>query len=203
MNLAVIGAGNIGGTLGKRWAAQGHTVFFGVRDPGAQKVQALLVETEGEATAVSVAEAIAAADVVLLAVPGKAVDDTIAAHHEALDGKIIIDATNKVGAEQMYTLELYRAHTPQASLFRAFNTLGWENFANPTLDGTQIDLFYCGDGGEAQQMVDSLIADVGLRPIYLGGAEQIELLDGLTRLWFTLAMQRGYGRRLAFKMLTA
>ena len=33
MKIAVIGAGNIGGTIGAKWASQNHEVYFGVRDP--------------------------------------------------------------------------------------------------------------------------------------------------------------------------
>ncbi|MBK9976416.1 MAG: NAD(P)-binding domain-containing protein [Gemmatimonadetes bacterium] len=33
MRIAVIGSGNVGGTLGRRWATLGHDVVFGVRDP--------------------------------------------------------------------------------------------------------------------------------------------------------------------------
>ena len=33
MKIGVIGAGNIGGTIGAKWAARDHEVFFGVRDP--------------------------------------------------------------------------------------------------------------------------------------------------------------------------
>ena len=64
-----------------------------------------------------------------------------------------------------------------------------------------IDLFYCGDSGEGQRQVDQLIADIGLRPIYVGGRDQVDVIDGLTRLWFALAFNQGYGRRLAFKLL--
>ncbi|MCB0226794.1 MAG: hypothetical protein KDI02_24070, partial [Anaerolineae bacterium] len=95
------------------------------------------------------------------------------------------------------------AAAPQAKLFRAFNTLGWENFETADLGGTQIDLFYCGESGADRETVDQLIADVGLRPIYIGGLDKAPVLDALTRLWFTLAYEQGYSRRLAFKMLTA
>ena len=63
----------------------------------------------------------------------------------------------------------------------------------------QVDHFYCGEGDEAQVAVNSLIADVGLNPVYLPGLEHISTLDALTRLWFALAQQ--YGRRVAFKVI--
>lgn len=36
MKIAVIGAGNVGGALGTLWAAKGHEIMFGVRDPSSQ-----------------------------------------------------------------------------------------------------------------------------------------------------------------------
>jgi hypothetical protein len=49
MRIAIIGAGNVGGTLGKMWAAKDHEVAFGVRRPNDAKVQALLATTENRA----------------------------------------------------------------------------------------------------------------------------------------------------------
>ena len=84
---------------------------------------------------------------------------------------------------------------------RAFNTLGWENFADPVFDGVTADLFYAAEEGHGKEVADRLIAEIGLRPVWLGGVEAFDLVDSLTRLWFTLALQRKLGRRLAFKML--
>lgn len=204
MNIAILGAGNIGGTLGKGWAARGHTIIYGVRDPQADKMSVLLTETAGEATATSVAEAVEQAEVVLFAVPGRLMDEMAASLGSRLGDKIVIDATNKVGQGPMDSLDALRRHAPNAHLFRAFNTLGWENFAEPELDGQAIDLFYCGDSGPAQTVVDQLIGDIGLRPVYIGETEKSVLLDNLTRLWFTLVFEQGRGsgrRRAALKLL--
>jgi hypothetical protein len=83
---------------------------------------------------------------------------------------------------------------------RAFNTLGWENCADPGFDGVVADLFYAAEDGHAKQ-ADRLIADIGLEPVWLGGVDTFDVVDSLTRLWFLLAFQRKLGRRLAFKML--
>ena len=47
-----------------------------------------------------------------------------------------------------------------------------------------------------------MIGEIGLRPIRVGDAEQTPLVDALLQLWFALAIQRGMGRHLAFKVLT-
>jgi hypothetical protein len=201
MKITVLGTGNIGGTLGRRWAAKGHAVQFGARDATGDKYQALLESIEGQAAVAPIAEVLAFGEVITLAIPGAAVDDIVAQYGQALDGKIIIDATNSIGQPQLNSLDAIAAKAPKASRFRAFNSLGWENFDRPQLGGLQVDLFYCGDPGPAQQTVHGLIADIGLRPIYIGGMEQVEVVDNLARLWFALVFGQGYGRRLAFKLL--
>jgi len=186
VRIAVIGAGNIGRTLGGKWAAAGHEVVYGVRSPGAP----------GTAT---IADAVAGAEVVLLAVPGPAAKDVLATLGRALAGKVVIDASNDVqGSGKLHALDQL---TEEAHPVRAFNTLGWENFADPTFGAVTADLFYAAEEGAAKEAADRLIADVGLVPVWLGGADTFDVVDSLTRLWFVLAFQRKLGRRLAFKML--
>jgi predicted dinucleotide-binding enzyme len=203
LNIAVLGAGNIGGTLGRKWAQAGHKVTFGVTDPSGPKSQALRADL-GDGVAIgSVEDALSAGDIVLVALPGAAVEQTVAENDALLDGKVIIDAANNMGSggppNNLSTCEKY---APNARVYRAFNTLGWENFANPIVGGVQADLFYCGPDGDDRTSVEQLISDVGLRPIWVGGLEEIERVDAILGLWFTLAARRGYGRRLAFKVLS-
>ena len=42
MKLGIIGAGNVGGTLGSRWAQAGHTIVFSAKDPQSSKIAELL-----------------------------------------------------------------------------------------------------------------------------------------------------------------
>jgi len=203
LNIAVLGAGNIGGTLGRKWAQAGHKVTFGVTDPSGPKSQALRAELGDEVAIGSAADALSAGDIVLVAVPGAAVEQTVAQNAALLDGKVIIDAANNMGSGgSPNSLATYQIYVPNARVYRAFNTLGWENFANPLIGGVQADLFYCGPDGDDRKAIEQLISDVGLRPIWVGGPEEIERVDALLGLWFTMAAKRGYGRRLAFKLLT-
>lgn len=202
LTVAVLGAGNIGGTLGKKWSAAGHKVRFGVNDPTGKHAQELRAELGESAVIGTIGDALQGnPDVLLIALPGGVVDATIQSYAEQLNGRIIIDAANRMGQDAMHNLTSIQQYAPQAHIYRAFNTLGWENFAEPTFDGVQADLFYCGPDGATRTKVEQLIADVGLRPIYLGGSEQNGLLDTLTSLWFTLAIAQKKGRHLAFKVL--
>lgn len=68
MRICVIGAGNVGGTLGRGWARKGHEVIFGVRQPKAPKTRTLLEQIGGSVKAGTVAEAVAFGSVVALAI---------------------------------------------------------------------------------------------------------------------------------------
>jgi predicted dinucleotide-binding enzyme len=202
MRIAIVGAGNIGGTLGAKWAAAGHSVVFGVRDPQSPKARASLSAAGPGAAVTSVAEALEGAEVVLLSLPGAAVAALVREHGAALDGKLVIDATNQFGRPVMNGIAAIQAAAPGARVVRAFNSLGWENFAEPTIDGVQVDLLYCAPAAEAQA-AERLIADVGLRPVRVGELAQAPLVDSIGALWGALVFGQGHSRRLAFKLLAA
>jgi hypothetical protein len=183
--IGVIGSGNIGKTVGEAWRRAGHEVIYASRSPQPPRT-------------VAIADAIAHADVVLLALPGASVPQLLAEHGPALDGRIVIDATNDVGEERLHHAETYGQSAPGARFVRAFNTMGFEMFADPSVGGEVADLFWCGpeDAG-----VEQLIADVGLRPVRVGDIDAIDIVDGVGRLWLTLVFRQGHPRRLAFRLL--
>ena len=183
--IAVIGGGNIGGTIGEGWRKAGHEVAFASRSPEPPRT-------------VSIPDAIAGAEVVLLATPGAAVPELLAEHGAALDGRVVIDATNDMGGPGLSHPEAY-ASAPGARIARAFNSLGFEMFAAPEVGGEVADLFWCGpeDAG-----VEGLIADLGLRPVRVGDIDAVDVVDGVARLWLTLVFRAGHPRRIAFRMLT-
>jgi len=198
--VAVLGAGNIGATLAGKWAEAGHTVVIGTRDPNGEGVQAR-AERVGASVATH-ADAVRNAEVVLFALPGGAMDEATAALAHELDGKVVIDATNTLGGQVMNSVGVITAHAPGAKVARAFNSLGWENFDQPDFGGVQADLLWCGPEGSAATLVEKLISDVGLRPVRVGGLDQLATVDAVASLWFALALGQGWGRQLAFKVLT-
>ena len=199
MKIGILGAGKIGGTLGRKWAVAGHQLAFGVRNTTNPDALAL-TQSLGAALTTS-AEAIAFGDVIVFALPGPAMAEMIAGNAAALNGKIVIDTANKLGSAVFNSFAEFAMHSPQAQTFRAFNTLGWENFAEPMFGSVQADLFYAGPEGQPQSLVEQLIADVGLRPVRVGGPAQVAVVDAITSLWFALAMGQKRGRHLAFKVL--
>jgi len=191
MRIAVIGTGNIGGTLGRRWRETGQDVVYGVRNPGGAPSSG-----PGGAPIAAIPEAVTSAEVVLLAVPGPAVPELVSSLGGALDGKVVIDATNRIGEAEANSHAAIADAAPGARYVRAFNTLGWENFADP-LPGT--DLFFASDP-EARATVEELVSGIGLGPVYVGGADAVRAVDSLLGLWFALIKENGT-RKLAFRLV--
>lgn len=78
LSIAVLGAGNIGGTLGRKWVGAGHQVAFGVNDPNGKHAQTLRSDLGDKVTIGSVAQALSSnPGVVVMALPGAAMEATI------------------------------------------------------------------------------------------------------------------------------
>ena len=193
-NVAVIGTGRIGGTLGRAFARAGHQVTFGTRGPADGTPAA-----DSGAAEAALPDALAAADIVVLTVPGSAGAGLIAEHPGALTGKLIIDATNKIGGDGPANSHQDVAAVPGARYARAFNSLGVENLADPHFGTETADMIYSAPEADRQALED-LIRAVGLRPVYAGDGAH-EVVDGVLRLWFALAIGQGRGRHLAFRVL--
>lgn len=190
MRIAVIGKGNIGGSLGSKWRAAGHDVVYGARDGSG--------EGPGGAPVRGIGDALKDVDVVVLAVPGQVVADVVTGHGAALAGKTVIDAVNRIGAPEFDSRAIIADAAPQARYVRAFNSLGWENFADP-MPGT--NMFFAADP-DARATAEELIRAVGLEPAFLGDANATTTVDGLLPLWFALVQQNGGNRRVALRIIT-
>ena len=194
MKVTVIGTGFIGGTLGRALASSGNEVTFGSRHPDGDDVAGA-----SAARVTSVQDALLSADVVVLALPGAAVSEFTSDYGSTLAGKLVIDATNQMGAE---VANARAALPPNVRYARAFNTLGGENMAEPVFpDGQRADMFFSAPAAD-RGTVEAVVSGVGLRPVYLG-EDQEALVDALFQIWVTLAFQQGRGRRMALKLLEA
>jgi NADPH-dependent F420 reductase len=207
MKIAVIGIGNVGGTLGARWARGGHDVIFGVRDPGADKVKSLVKLTEHKARAALVSDAAQASDVVVLATPWDATEAAVKSLG-ALKGKTIVDCTNPITQGFKLAIghtvsggEKVASWAKSARVVKAFNTTGSNNMANPEYDTAAAVMFMCGDDAEAKRIVQPLISELGFDVMDAGPLSVARYLEPLAMLWINLAYAQGYGREFAFAVL--
>jgi len=196
MRILISGAsGLVGAALTKAFRAEGSTVAHLVRPGGAVRDDAIRWDP---ATGSVDASAMEGADVVVLAVPGAVVPDVVNDHGAALAGKVVIDAVNRMGGGAEYdSRALIADAAPSARYVRAFNSLGWENFADP-LPGA--NLFFAADP-EARAPAEELISAVGLEPAFVGDATATATVDGLLPLWFALVRQNGGNRKVALRIV--
>jgi predicted dinucleotide-binding enzyme len=185
-----LGAGNVGGALGRALARCGHEIVFGVRDTGGDKVTALLQSIErdsGHASASGIAEAVHAAEIVALTVPWPAANDVLLGISD-WSGKIVIDATNRIGQPDGGTsaAEEVERLARGAKVVKAFNTIGAEHLENPAFGGERASMFICGDDDGAKRVVGGLAEELGFEVVDAGPLAQARLLESL-RLWVSLA----------------
>jgi predicted dinucleotide-binding enzyme len=205
MQIAILGAGNVGGALGKNWARAGHRIAYGTRtlDDAARAV----ATAAGGASLGGVAQAVAGAGAIVLAVPFGAVGAALAEAGD-LTGRIVIDATNPVrmgaaGLELSLGLttsggEQVAALAPGASVFKTLNQIGFEAMADPSGYAATPSMFVAGDDESHKPVVIGLVRDLGFEPIDAGPLSAARLLEPLAMLWIHMALVRKIGRNRAF-----
>ncbi len=205
MDISVVGAGRVGATLGKKWSFAGHNVFFGVREPGRDKFKSLMQQCADSAKLLPVKESASSANIVLLALPWSSIEQVV--KDLDLSGKVVIDCTNAIasGFEPMFpnttsAAEQIAEWATGAQVFKAFNCTGYNNMENPDYNGTAATMFYCGPE-QQKNNVETLIADIGFEPWFVGDLTKARYLEPLALLWISEAMAEGKGRDIAFKML--
>lgn len=208
MKIAVIGAGNVGSTLGKGWAKKGHDVTFGVRNTSEPKLKELLAATGSKARAASVKDAAGGAEVVALTVPWDAAQDVVK-NTGNLSGKIVLDCTNPLrpdlsglthgydtsGAEQI------AKWAAGARVVKIFNTTGFGNMGNPVYPEGPSMMLYSGDDAAAKTLATQLATDLGFAAYDAGPLSEAPLLEPLALLWIKLAVQQKMGINFAFRLV--
>ena len=205
MKIAIIGSGNVGGALAQRFIEAGHMVLIGAKLPLSDKSIKLATKI-GEDRFTSVARAVAQCEVVVLATPAGAAID-VARELGDTTGKIIIDTMNTVrgmGAPGFSnTTEAILANTVSTDVVKCFNTTGAENMLNPQFGEQAADMFVCGDSQRGKAVAMQLAKEIGFGECYdLGGNDRFTLIEQLALNWITLAIFQGYGRGIAFKVMT-
>jgi predicted dinucleotide-binding enzyme len=174
MKIGIIGSGRIGGTLGALWAKAGHEVMFSSLDIEHDKKLAASVGPNARAgTSRQAAEF---GDVLLLAVPYRAVPEVGKELAGAMKGKVLIDASNpivprdgEVGtwAREKGAGDASKELLPGARIVRAFNAIGYARLPEfATRRGVGMPI--ASDDAKAAEVASRLIREIGLEPVLIG-----------------------------------
>jgi predicted dinucleotide-binding enzyme len=206
MDIGIIGAGNMGGGLGRLWTASGHRVWYSFsRHPEKLRLLASLAGPGGGAG--TPAQAARFGSVVLLAVPWACVPEALAAAGP-LTGKVLLDCTNprgpfgelEVGLTTSGAEEVARL-APGARVVKALNAGPAQALRHPppAASAERVTGFYCGDDGAAKAVAARLIAEAGFDPVDAGALQSARYLEPLAALLTRLAAAQGrpLGLRLA------
>lgn len=203
MKIAIIGTGNVGSALAKGFAKAGHQVFLGVRNKS--QFKGIDLTSEQNISVCSISEAASPSEVILIAAVPQAITDIVGQLGDVTH-KVIIDAMNSVRAKPepfSNTTEALIKLTNCKDIVKSFNTTGAENMSNPIYSGKGIDMFYAGDSEKAKKIAEQLAKDIGFENVYnFGGNDKFNLLEHFALSWINLAMMQGYGRGIAFKVLS-
>ena len=203
MKIGIIGAGTVGGHLGRALTAIGHDVFFSSREPHSEKMQTLLAQCHGRAQVGSWQQALDFGLVVAVALRWEVLPNVLTSL-TGWEGKIVIDTTNRFGG-----LDASRpggssadlaALLPQAQVVKAFNSIGAERYLDPQFGGQRAIMPYCGDDPQARQTVGQLIDELGFEALDMGGLSAAPMLQSLAQFWIALAYG-SQGRNIAFGLL--
>ncbi len=174
MKIGVIGSGHIGGTIGGLWVKAGHPVLFSSRHP--EELKSMVEGLGPLARAGTVADALNFADVILVAVPYKAIPELAKEYGPKFAGKIVIDPANAVARRDGEDL---LAETKQKGIgvttesylkgshvVRAFNSMGYMNFAKEAhRSGELMAIPMAGDDPHAVEVASQLVRDAGFDPV--------------------------------------
>ena len=206
MDIAIIGAGNVGKAITGSASRAGHSVTLS----SAKGDSAIAAAQEsGARAAVSNREAVEGADVVILAIPYTAVDEVLGELGSQLAGKVLVDATNPLkpdysglatngssGAEEI------QRKAQGARVVKAFNTAFAARQADPNVaGGLRADGYVAGDDEEAKQAVLGLLADIGFNPVDAGPLAMARYLEGMAWLNSSLQMKNGWSWQASWKLV--
>jgi 8-hydroxy-5-deazaflavin:NADPH oxidoreductase len=209
MRIGVIGSGNMGGALGRSFAAAGHDVAFSYSRQREKLEKLARASGPRGRAADSIADAVADADVVLLAVHWSRVP-VVLRSAGSLRGTILIDCTNPMNAADSALVvgletsggELVARRARGARVVKAFNTVPAELLrAGAQVLREQPAVCYCGDDLGAKRVVARLVREIGFEPVDCGPLASARYLEPLALLVAELAYNRGRRPELGLRFV--
>jgi hypothetical protein len=198
ITVGIIGTGDMGDSLGPRFAELGYQVVYGSRNPDSEKSQNLVAMTGKNASITTQVLAAQAADIVVLAVPWPAME-TVAQNLGSLDGKIVIDISMPVEqAEDGYyvsivatsSAEMIQSWNPGARVVKAFATQASYVIDDPDVVGGPVTVPIAADDRAAKEQVARIVAAMGLDPVDAGPLRLSREIEALQRLYMVPLLQR-------------
>jgi 8-hydroxy-5-deazaflavin:NADPH oxidoreductase len=205
MDIAIVGAGNVGRALAASSVRAGHIVTLSSRS---QEDAQLLAKETGARAATSNVEAVQAADVAILAIPYSALEACLGELGDALEGKIVVDVTNRVNPNDpaqaidgTSAAEQIQSRFPAARVVKAFNTAFASRQADPVVDGTPIEGFVAGDDEDAKRVVLALAGSIGFRPVDAGPLGMARVLEAMAALLIWLQIRNNWSWQNGWKLV--
>ena len=196
--VAIIGTGDMGDSLGPRFAQLGYSVVYGSRYPDGEKAQGVVKLTGPNARVTTQREAAQAGGIVVLAVPWPAMK-TVAQNLGSLDGKIVVDISMPVehgddgylqSTVETSSAEMIQQWNPGARVVKAFATLGSYVVDDPGVVGGPVSVPIASDDRDAKEQVAAIVAAMGLDPLDAGPLRLSREIEALQRLYMVPLIQR-------------
>ncbi len=206
MNIAILGTGMVGNTIGTKLIQNGHQVRMGSRTANNEKAAAWVTATGSSASQGTFADAAAFGDIIFNCTKGEVAADVLQqAGAENLKGKIVIDVSNPLdfskGMPPTLTIcntdsvgELLQRTFPETHIVKVLNTVNCKLMVNPALVAGDHDLFMCGNDPAAKEKVTALLTqEFGWKHIIdLGDIAQSRGTEMLLPLWVRLYGKFGH-----------
>jgi predicted dinucleotide-binding enzyme len=186
VTIGIVGFGKLGTVLARLAQRAGYRVISAASGDPANITLIAEVLTPGVETA-RAADAIDAADIVILAVPLHALH---ALPLDRLDGKVVVDAANHwldvdgpretLIAENETSSKYVQRLTPRARVVKAFNHLGYHDLderSRPRFAADRIAMAVAGDDEDAMHKVAELVDTLGFDPLIVGSLADSRLME--------------------------
>jgi predicted dinucleotide-binding enzyme len=192
MDIAIIGAGNVGKALASSFRRAGHEVTISAAHPESATEVASEVGAKAAATNT---EAASTAELVVLAVPATALESVAREIGPTVAGKVVVDVTNRptpdpAGSPTSVAEEL-QDRLPASKVVKAFNTAFASRQAEPVVNGLPADGFVAGDDEGAKRTVLAAVASIGFRPVDAGSLAAARTLEGMA--WLNISRNMAGG----------